>query len=150
MAPKWARALAAGLAAVLLLGAEAGAQVPDPYARNLAQRLARADDLVRAYGYSRAAGPFAGGLAQRETRRFPMTLRAGQDIRIVGVCEDRCRDLNISLYDANGYLVGQDNLPDALPVVEVRPRTTGVHEVEVTMARCLAPQCYFAFNVYAR
>lgn len=146
-----ARAMAGAVATAFLIGAPAQAQVPDPFARDLAQRLSRADQLVNEYGYSRAAGPFAGGLEHGATRRFPVMLRMGQDYRIVGVCDNRCRDLDLRLFDANGALVAQDLMRDALPVIEVRPRATGVHEIEVLMPACAAAgPCYFAFNVYSR
>lgn len=151
MRERLARAMAGAVAAAFLIGAPAEAQVPDPFARDLAQRLSRADLLVNQYGYSRAAGPFAGGLERALTRRFPVTLRAGQEYRIVGVCDHRCRDLDLRLFDANGALIAQDLLADALPVIEVRPRATGVHDIEVLMPACAATgPCYFAFNVYAR
>lgn len=145
------KAMAGAAVAVFLLAAPAGAQVPDPYARELAGRLARADQLVGEANYSRAAGPFAGGLRRGEARRFSLTLRAGQEYRIVGVCDQRCRDMNLRLFDANGVLVREDVLRDTVPTMEVRPNATGVHEIEVLMPACAAAgPCFFAFNVYAR
>jgi hypothetical protein len=138
------------MAALALLAAPAAAQVPDPFARELAQRLARAETLLTENGYARAAGPFAGGLNERQGRRFTVMLRAGQDYRIVGVCESRCRDLDLRLLDANDALVAQDVLDDSVPVIHVRPNATGNYAIEVLMVRCAAAPCWFAFNVYSR
>ncbi len=131
-------------------GAPAAAQVPDPFSRQLAQQLARAQEFLGQRGYSRAAGRFAGGLAAGETRRFQVTLRAGQDYQIVGVCDDRCGDLDMRLYDPNMNVLRADTLDDRIPLLDARVRATGIHFVEVSMYRCDDAPCYFAFNVYAR
>ncbi|HVZ98706.1 MAG TPA: hypothetical protein VG841_00160 [Caulobacterales bacterium] len=149
--PKTVRiVLAAAVCLLLFLGAAASAQVPDPFARQLARQLAHAEQLLRDEGYSRAAGPFAGGLVQRQSRTFPVTLRAGQDYRFVGVCDSNCHDLDMRLYDANNDLVAEDAMTDDVPVLHVVPRATGVHSVVVSMYRCAGPNCYFAFNVYSK
>lgn len=146
----WAKRAAAALALALLAGSPAGAQVPDPYARELAQQLARSDSVLGEGGYSRAAGPFAGGLAQRESRRFTLSLRAGQDYRIVGVCDLRCGALDLRLFDANEASVGQAVLENGVPALYVRPAATGPHVVEVEMLRCGGAPCWYAVNVYSR
>ena len=146
LAPKLA--LLAGL--IMLLGQPAAAQVPDPFARQLAQQLARSETILGERGYQRVAGPFAGGMPARLNRRFQLTLRAGQSYEIIGVCDARCRNLDMRVFDANDALVGEDVLTDDVPVVNIRPRFTGLYTVEVTMPQCAASPCFFAFNVYAR
>jgi hypothetical protein len=141
---------AAGLAALAFLTGTAAAQVPDPFARELAQRLARAESLLTENGYARAAGPFAGGLPEQRARRFTVMLRAGQDYRIVGVCDHRCGDLDLRLFAANNQLIAQDVLNDAVPVLHVRPVATGNYDIEAVMAHCNDAPCWFAFNVYSR
>lgn len=142
------KVLAAAVVAVALAG-PAAAQVPDPYARELAQKLARAEQSLSENGYQRAAGPFAGALAQRQSRRFPLTLRTGQEYRIVGVCDSRCGGLDFRLYDATNGLVAGALLDDSGPVLRVRPANTGLYTAEVVMDRCTSDPCFFAFNVYS-
>jgi len=147
---RWVKRAAAALAALAFLAGTAAAQVPDPFARELAQRLARAETPLTENGYARAAGPFAGGLPGRGARRFRVMLRAGQDYRIVGVCDHRCGDLDLRLFTANNQLIAQAVLNDAVPVIHVRPLTTGQYDIEAMMAQCEAAPCWFAFNVYSR
>ncbi|HVY84370.1 MAG TPA: hypothetical protein VG943_04500 [Caulobacterales bacterium] len=144
------RIMVAAAAGLLVLLGVASAQVPDPFARQLAQQLAHVEQLVRDQGYSRAAGPFAGGLVQRQSRRFPVTLRAGTDYRFVGVCDSNCHDLDLRLYDSNNQLIAEDTMTDDVPVLHVVPRATGVHSMEVSMYRCAGANCYYAVNVYSR
>jgi hypothetical protein len=146
----WVKKAAAGLAALAVLAGSAEAQVPDPYARELAQRLTRAEALLTENGYARAAGPFAGGMPERRARRYTVMLRAGQDYRIVGVCESRCGNLDLRLFAANNQLIAQDVLRDAVPVIHVRPVATGNYDIEAIMAQCNEAPCWFAFNVYSR
>ncbi|HYD72351.1 MAG TPA: hypothetical protein VEF55_04390 [Candidatus Binatia bacterium] len=138
------------MAALAVLAGTAEAQVPDPFARELAQRLTRAETLLTENGYARAAGPFAGGMPERRARRYTVMLRAGQDYRIVGVCDRRCSDLNLRLFAASNQLIAQDVLRDAVPVIHVRPVATGNYDIEVIMERCDDAPCWFAFNVYSR
>lgn len=146
----WRKCAAAGLALLAVLAAPgASAQVPDPYARELAQRLARVETVMSDENYMRAAGPFFGPLASGGGRRFTVNLRAGLEYRIVGVCDGRCRDLDMRALFA-GQLVTQDEAPDATPVLQFRPRVTGAYEVQAIMVRCAADPCWFAFNVYSR
>lgn len=146
----WVKRAMAAVAALALLAGPAAAQVPDPYARELAQKLARAQTVVTERGYQRAAGPFAGGLGASEDARFQVMLRAGMDYRIVGVCDSRCSDLDMRLYDPNDQRVAEDVLDDAVPVIHILPQSTGQHTIEVRMRRCSSDPCWFAFNVYSR
>ncbi len=146
----WVKKAAAGLAALAVLTGPAAAQVPDPFARELAQRLARAEIPLTERGYARAAGPFAGGLPDHRARRFTVMLRAGQDYRIVGVCDHRCANLDLRLFAANDQLIAQDVLDDAVPVIHVRPIATGNYDIQAVMAHCNEAPCWFAFNVYSR
>lgn len=146
----WAKRAAAALAVFALTAAPATAQVPDAFARELAGKLARAEGLLTQNGYARAAGPFPGALADGQSRRQTLMLRAGQDYRVVGVCDERCGDFNIQVFDPNDRLVARDVLADAVPVVHVVPNVTGQFTIEPMMARCGAEQCWYAFNVYSR
>src|SRR5262249_35297446 len=103
-----------------------------------------------AHGFSHIAGPFAGDLPAPLNRRVQLTLRAGQQYEIIGICDARCRNLDLKLYDPNDQVVAQDVTINNVPVLDARPRVTGLYTVEVTMSQCAGDPCYYAFNVYAR
>ena len=140
--------------AALVMAAElpASAQVPPQFSRELSQRLAEAGRAVGEGGYMRAAGPFAGGLATQQSRRYTLTLRAGQDYRVIAVCDSRCGDIDLRLYDSNGNQIAQDTLNDNVPTLAIRPPATGPHTIEIDMYQCTASPdpCWYAFNVYTR
>lgn len=144
------KAWIAALAVALCAAAPAAAQIPDPFARELAQALTRVDDFQNQAAFARAAGPFGGELAEGQGQRFALTLRAGQGYRIAGVCDARCGDLDLRLFDPNGALVAQDIAPNRTPMINVNPALTGGYTIEASIAQCASAPCYFAFNVYAR
>lgn len=145
------RKLAAAAAVFLLLaGAQAVAQVPDPWAQQLAANLAHAEPAVTSEGFMLVAGPFAGALAQQRARQVNINLRAGQDYRFVGACDSRCSDIDLRLFDPSGRLVAEDTADNTAPTLRVRAAVTGPHRVEAAMYKCSADQCWYAFNVYAR
>ncbi len=142
--------LAAVLAALALFAAPAAAQVPDPFARELAQKLARAESALAERAYVHGAGPFSGGMGAGETRRIPLTLRAGQDYRVVGVCDGNCAAPRLALFDANGARLAQAPAGAGASEMLVRVPFTGGYEVEVDLPRCAAERCWYAVNVYGR
>lgn len=146
------RACAAFAALAILAGAPAAAQVPPQFQRELQQRLAEAGRTMSDGGYMKAAGPFAGGLATQQFRRYPLTLRAGQDYRVIAICDSRCGDIDLRLYDPNGTQVAENTLNDNVPTLAIRPATTGPYTIEIDMYQCRATPdpCWYALNVYTR
>lgn len=146
----WRTSIAAALAALALSAAPlAAAQVPDPFARDLAQRLTLAEIILAQDGYMLAAGPFSGGMPVREIRSIPLTLRAGQEYGIVGVCDGRCA-FDLRLRDPNGARVARGIATDGASIMHVRPAFTGPYNVELQITRCPAAECWYAVNVYSR
>ena len=146
------RALKSVLAAIALalFASSAAAQVPDPFARELAQKLARAEQVLAERAFVHGAGPFSGGMGADETRRIPLTLRAGQDYRIVAVCDARCGAAQLALYDSEGARLARGADAANAATMEVRVPFTGGYEVEVELPRCGAERCWYAVNVYGR
>jgi hypothetical protein len=146
------RACAVFAALAILAGLPAAAQVPPQFQRELSQRLAEAGRVVGEGGYMKVAGPFAGGLSTQQSRRYPLTLRAGQDYRVIAVCDSRCGDIDLRLYDANGNQIAQDVLNDNVPTLAIRPSATGPHSIEIDMYQCTAAPdpCWYALNIYTR
>lgn len=138
------------LFAAFALAAPAVAQVPDPFARELAQKLARAEAIVSEGAYVRGAGPFAGGMGAGESMRIPLTLRAGEIYRIVGVCDVRCGAPDLRLANAEGAQLARGAPLAGAAAMDVRVPFTGAYEVEVSLPRCTGGECWYAVNVYSR
>jgi hypothetical protein len=146
----WKTSIAAALAGLLLLGGVAQAQVPDPFARDLAQNLARVDAAVSNDGFMRAAGPFAGGITRADPRRVTLSLRAGQDYLVVGVCDARCGGLDLTLAGPGGAPSARGAPQHGASMMRVRVGFTGPYEVGLDAPRCVDTPCWYAVNVYSR
>jgi hypothetical protein len=143
------RRLPAGLMAVWLILAPAAAQVPDPFARQLAQKLARAESAFSGSGFVRGAGPFAASLSEGQTARLTLTLRAGEIYRLVGVCDLGCGAPELSVR-GEGTTIARAPPSAQETVLDLRVPFTGAYEVEVALPRCAARACWYAVNVYSR
>lgn len=67
---------------------------------------------------------------------FTVRLQRGVEYRIVGVCDDKCTDMDMEVYDHNGLMTGRDvDLNDA-PVLSFTAEGGGDHFVRVWLANC--------------
>jgi hypothetical protein len=142
----WVRkALAALFALSLVAAPAASAQDLRDY---LQQQVDNSEPNVAEDGYARAAGPLAGRLINAGAASLPMTFRSGQEIRIVGVCDQRCSALDLRVLDPGGRMIAHDG--GGSPSIDIRPVITGQYTIEVGMTRCDAPNCRYAVTVYTR
>ncbi len=142
------KAAAALIALALVAGPTASAQ---PDLRDyLTRQLDNQEPDNAERGFAHAVGPLSGALASNRAAQLPLTLRAGQEIRIVGVCDPACSDLDLRILDPRGEIIALDTRSNARPVVDMRAEMFGRHTIEVGMLDCAAPRCRYAVNVYTR
>jgi hypothetical protein len=167
--PVWVWVVGAVVATIVVLGV-IGAMMPetpqvagptDPqaasqqpaanYQQQIADRLAQVNQAFAAQGFQQVGQPFSAQLAQGQYQNLPqVTLNAGGDYRIVGVCDNDCGNMDLVVYDQNAVLVAQDVLPDATPVAAVAPNWTGPFTVQAVMQHCTVQPCYYAVALYGR
>ncbi len=145
----WVQKAAAALIVLTLsAGSPAAAQ---PQLRDyLTQQLDNQEPDNAQRGFALAVGPLAGTLASATSAQLPLTLRAGQQIRIVGVCDRSCGDLDLRVLNPRGDVIAQDVAGDDHPIIDLRAEMFGQHTIEVGMVDCDAPRCRYAVNVYTR
>jgi hypothetical protein len=88
---------------------------------------------LKSKGYatrSRVSGRY---LSKGKSYLVRTTLLGGTNYIIYGAGDGGVKDLDIILYDENGYKIDKDSQMDALPVVRVRPSWTGTFYIKVTM-----------------
>ena len=127
-----------------------GGASAEQYTQQVLARLSQAQQSFTAQGFQQITQPFSGQLAQGQYQNIPVTLNAGGEYRIVGVCDSDCSDLDLVLYDANNNVVSQDNLTDAVPVVSVQPQVSGQFTAQAVMHTCNVSPCYYALALYGR
>jgi hypothetical protein len=82
-------------------------------------------------------------------RDFVVTLIAGVNYKIAGVCDNDCPDLDIKLIDQNGNTLASDALTDSLPIVDFRPTRGGAYRVRMVMYDCNNAPCSAGVTVMA-
>jgi hypothetical protein len=90
---------------------------------------------------------YMGELADDATASLSVTLDAGTDYMIVGVCDEDCTDLDLTLFSGSREL-DTDVEDDDTPIVSVTPTSTGTFRVSVSMAACSSSPCRFGVAVY--
>ncbi len=120
------------------------------YQQQILQRLAEVEQALASQGYYRMAEPVTGQLGVGQTQAVPLTLEAGGDYRLIGVCDNDCSNFDLIVYDENNVLVAQDVAPDATPIATVAPRWTGGFVAQAVMQQCTVQPCYYALVLYGR
>ena len=145
----WVKKVAAALIALALVAGTTASAQPD-LRDYLTRQLDNQEPDNADRGFAHAVGPLSGTLAANRAAQLPLTLRAGQEIRIVGVCDQACDDLDLRVLTPRGDIIALDTGSNARPVVDLRAEMFGQHTIEVGMIDCTTPRCRYAVNVYTR
>lgn len=133
------RAVLLALPAVLLAAATPAAA----RAQNVVDLLTRA--AIEAMGAAglRLESHSSGSLNNGGTTDIQMQIPNGKSLAgVIGVCDEDCDDLDLTVFSGSGSKLGEDVTPDDAPVVPIQ-NYSGQIRVRVTMASCtLAPCAY--------
>jgi hypothetical protein len=116
------------------------AQTPEAQVRSY---LGAAAPVHQTRGYRPAAGvsDLIVPLRLEGAYLWPVTLRAGVNYRVFGVCDDDCTDVDMEIYGADGNLADRDIALNDTPFVQVTPRQSGRYYVRVWLANCTTEPC---------
>ena len=81
---------------------------------------------------------------------WPVYLTAGSSYRIVGVCDNDCTDVDLSLEDSSRAVLASDVLNDDLPILNFVPNTSATYWIRPTMAICNANPCGYGIAVFVK
>jgi hypothetical protein len=95
-------------------------------------------------------GDFVARLNRGEIAEWRVRLYAGRTYRFVGACDEDCSDVDISVHNRYGVIVGADFAPDDHPTVTLTPVTDEIVTVRVSMAACRSEPCYAGARVLRR
>lgn len=115
----------------------------------LAAELEEVDDVAQRAGQRRASKLATDIISKGQSQEVELVFpRLGDRIRVVGVCDVDCSDLDLAVYDPAGALLAYDIGEDDRPEASFEVRRPGVHRVVVHMAACRTAQCAFAVQAY--
>jgi len=113
-------------------------------------RLALFASELTVQGFTEVGDHRRGALNTDQAVGLPLTVQAGLQYRIVGVCDQDCLDLDLALYDSAGVELASDYLDDALPILAFSPKAGGEMDLEVIMVACGLEPCAFRVATYAK
>lgn len=116
------------------------------WARQVQERAQRAIEAVRpASGI--AVVQRSGMLNTDETASFQVTLTQGTSYAIVGVCDDDCSRLQLTLVKPGGSEIAKERNSESLPTLHFTPETTVTYGIRVVMEGCRWNPCWYAIAV---
>lgn len=92
-------------------------------------------------GYTRSHGIVYDVQAPSTTKGATYDLTAGRHYIFAAMCDNDCRDVDISLYDPAGKLVDSDTKTDDFPMVNVTPPRAGRYTLRVRIVNCSTRTC---------
>jgi hypothetical protein len=141
-------------AVALLLGAAClapvAARAQSRWEDQVHNQIKHAGRILEDKGYTMTHDEYSGNLKESESEYLNITLHAGTDYAIIGVCDNDCSDLDLRIFDADGDEVDNDVQTDDVPIVHVAPTETQRYRLKVIMATCKTSPCFYGIGVFGK
>ncbi|HET6361762.1 MAG TPA: hypothetical protein VFH11_06860 [Gemmatimonadota bacterium] len=138
----------------LILGLSLGFWVPSSTAQSTDQIWSQlSSQSTRASNEGFARFNYIIGYLDHDTEpvdNWPVYLSAGSSYRIVGVCDNDCTDVDLSLEDAKRTVLVSDLLEDDIPILNFTPSTSATYWIRPTMVACSVNPCGYGIAVFVR
>ena len=115
--------------------------------RQVDARIRQARGTLQGRAYHLAGLVGRGTLNTGESATFSITLPAGAESALTGVCDDDCASLDLSL-STNGYDIDAARGGGNAPIVRVTPAAPTTYTLTVRMATCRVNPCWFAVAAF--
>jgi hypothetical protein len=114
--------------------------------RQVQERAQRAIDAV-ATSSPGTVVKRSGMLNTDEAASFQMTLVQGTPYAILGVCDDDCSRLQLTLLSPSGSDIAKERNSESFPTLRFTAATTAVYGIRVVMEGCRWNPCWYAIAV---
>lgn len=91
-----------------------------------------------------------GLLRDQQSVGLELRLRPGREYMVLGVCDQDCDDLDLSLSQMGGALVADDSGTDDVPILDFVAPADGRAILFIRMVSCDTNPCAFGYRVYRR
>ena len=106
-----------------------------------------AKDLLTSEGYQEAFPHKSGSMGEGAAKTYDVSVGKGT-YAFIGVCDENCADLDITVKNSSGRVIVKDTLEDDFPVAEFNFSAPTKVKVEVKMESCDAAKCNYAFGAF--
>lgn len=118
--------------------------------RQVQEQLRVISTDIAPQGWHYAASPFTGQLGQGERETLRIALRQGTEYALVALCDEDCRDLEVSVLGEDDAVLAKSEGWGDRPLIEVQPKATGKYRIVVTMAHCGSGPCAYGVGVFMK
>ena len=101
-------------------------------------------------GWRYAGSPFTGQLGEGKRETLRIALREGTQYALVALCDEDCRDLEVSVLGEDDAVLAKSEGWSHRPLLEVQPQATGKYRIVVTMAHCGSGPCAYGVGVFMK
>jgi hypothetical protein len=92
--------------------------------------------------------PLIGKVKERVEVPFTAKLSSDVSYTILGVCDDNCNDLNLTLKNKQGDKIGNDEKQDGIPVISFTPTENSDYRITARPDKCSTEKCEFAMALF--
>ncbi|MFT4977392.1 MAG: hypothetical protein ACI8S6_003297 [Myxococcota bacterium] len=100
-------------------------------------------------GYSLAEVAQTSLLEASASETVSLNLSPGREYIVMGVCDNDCQDLDLSLIKG-GIELSTDTTDDDWPLVEITPTSSADYKIKVTMYQCSTTSCGYQLTVWQK
>jgi len=112
-------------------------------------QLDAANELMSEAGFSRVGSYRTGAIDGGSSERVSFTLQAGVSYQFLGVCDNDCSDLDLTLYDPRGTSIATDVELDDTPLLSITAGQSGTYSLEVKMIDCDVSPCFYGVGLWS-
>jgi len=89
-------------------------------------------------------------LWNNEKDKFTLNLESGKSYAILGICDQDCQDIDLTIYDQNLKIIDYDTADDHTPLVNIKPDHSSSYQVEIEMSQCSVSPCAYGVGIFER
>ena len=142
------RVVVSALLGVALVSSVAQAQ--DRYEQVVRDQLRQAGRISEDRGFVMSHDTYIGRLDDDANTNVNVTLDGGKDYVIVGVCDQDCTDVDLTIYNSDGDEIDSDLQTDDKPVLTFSTSRSGRYRIKVSMVRCSANPCRYGVGIWSK
>ncbi|MGB3511650.1 MAG: hypothetical protein WBA93_20905 [Microcoleaceae cyanobacterium] len=92
--------------------------------------------------------PLIGKVKERVEVPFTAKLSSDTSYTILGVCDDNCNDLNLTLKNEQGEKIANDEKEDGIPVISFTPTEKSDYRITARPDKCSTETCEFGMVLF--
>ena len=125
------------------------ARAQSKWREQVTEQVDHAAKLLKERGYSKT-DIFDGSLDHDASGSLTLSLRAGRQYALLGVCDVDCNDLDLRLYGLNDIEIESDVEEDDVPVIMITPERDGKFRLKITMVECETSPCFYGVGLFVK